>query len=429
MKWRRPFRMTIRQHPLFTLIMCAAMGVAAQDAGAADVHARLQLQQQQDATASNSLAAQQGLSHSSTSSAELRMMVQQHWGQWEGNLHYLADWQHGSGVTLDRQLADAGVTDPTEALAQSDWWRLDPSGINGNRTRSHLRADRMWLGYTGQHLVFRVGRQALTWGSGQVFHPMDLFDPFAPTATDTEYKRGADMLYGQWLFDDGSDVQGIVVPRRSPADGTLHPQSSSAALHWHRAGYPMQSNWLLARDYGDTVLGANLSGPAGDATWSLEAVSTLKDRGGVAVSLDAVISNAFTLWHRNANGFIEYYRNGFGLSGHDYAVSDIPQDLQLRLNRGQVFNTGIDYLAVGGTLEWTPLFQVAPNVIVNVRDHSALAVLTMTDSLRENTDLVVGGQVPMGPQGTEFGGLETSAASGVYLAPSREVYLRLNQYF
>jgi len=37
----------------------------------------------------------------------------------------------------------------------------------------------------------------LSWGNGLVFSPMDIVNPFDPTAVDTEYKAGDDMLYGQ----------------------------------------------------------------------------------------------------------------------------------------------------------------------------------------------------------------------------------------
>lgn len=425
----RPGKRTV-----LALSVAVALTTTSSHSLAATFNARLQLQQQQDAWGAESLASQLGYPSTGNTRAEARLMTQDSWGRWQGTLHCLADWQHGSGVALNNQLSDAGISDVADTLDNTDWWHLSHRNVDGTRTRGEQRLDRLWLGYTGQQLVFRFGRQALTWGSGQVFHPMDIFDPFSPTTTDTDYKRGTDMVYGQWLFDDGSDVQGILVPRRAAGNEQAIEQRSSAAVHWHRVGERVQSNALLAQDYGDTVLGASLSGPVGGATWSLEAVPTVEHReaerhGRVAVSFDAVLSNAFMLRSRNATGFVEYYRNGFGVSGRGYTLRDLPVDLQWRLDRGQVFNTGRNYLAVGGTLEWTPLVEIAPTIITNLRDRSAMALVTVTDSLRQNTDLILGVQVPVGPSGSEFGGLETAPGSGVYAAPARELNLRLNQYF
>ena len=71
-----------------------------------------------------------------------------------------------------------------------------------------VRVDRLSAGYTGENGVLRMGRQAVTWGNGLIFNTvMDIFNPFDPTAIDKEYKSGDDMLYGQYLRDDGDHIQ------------------------------------------------------------------------------------------------------------------------------------------------------------------------------------------------------------------------------
>ena len=36
--------------------------------------------------------------------------------------------------------------------------------------------------------VVCVGRQAVTWGNGLIFNPMDLFNPFSPVDIERDYK-------------------------------------------------------------------------------------------------------------------------------------------------------------------------------------------------------------------------------------------------
>ena len=60
----------------------------------------------------------------------------------------------------------------------------------------------------------KFGRQAITWGNGLFYAPMDLVNPFDPATIDTEYKAGDDMLYLQYLQDNGNDLQAAVVVRR-----------------------------------------------------------------------------------------------------------------------------------------------------------------------------------------------------------------------
>ena len=398
-------------------------------AAGASLRGRLQAQQQWQETDAQSLEAREGVRDPALTSGDLRLMGAFDQGPFRIEVHDQLYVQHGSSVTLDRRLARAGIADPTANLRGSNLWDLDQPWVSGTRTLSGQRLDRLWAGYSGRHAVVRLGRQALTWGGGQLFHPMDLIDPFPPTATDTEYKPGADMLYGQWLFDNGSDIQAVTLPRRDPVSRDLQGGRGVSALYWHCAGYPLQANLLLAHDQGDTVLGFNLTGSAGGASWSASLIPTLERSGQTRLSLDANISEGFRLWHRDATGFLEYYRNGFGLGGRGYSLAELPSDLRTRLDRGQLFTTGIDYLAAGGSWALTPLWQLAPAWILNLQDQSSLVMLKVTDSLARNTDLVLGLQQPFGPHGTEFGGLDLSPGANAYVETPARIYLRLNQYF
>ena len=110
---------------------------------------------------------------------------------------------------------------------------------------------------------------------------MDLFDPFSPTATDTEYKPGTDMLYVQRLFADGSDLQLAIAPRPPRSGAAPTADASTAALHLHAALLGHQTTWLLARDHGDLVGALGVNGDLGGATWNLEVVPIVRDRQGV----------------------------------------------------------------------------------------------------------------------------------------------------
>ena len=62
------------------------------------------------------------------------------------------------------------------------------------------RLDRLYIDVTTTSAVARIGRQAISWGNGLIYTPMDFFNPFDPAAVDKEYKTGDDMLYGQSLI-------------------------------------------------------------------------------------------------------------------------------------------------------------------------------------------------------------------------------------
>ena len=71
------------------------------------------------------------------------------------------------------------------------------------------RLDRFAIDYTGTQTVARAGRQAVSWGNGLIYTPMDFFNPFDPATVDKEYKTGDDMLYGQYLRNNGDDLQAV----------------------------------------------------------------------------------------------------------------------------------------------------------------------------------------------------------------------------
>jgi hypothetical protein len=352
----------------------------------------------------------------------LRFTWEPTWGAWSLQAHYLVQPENGPAVDLVRAETGLISVPPPTLLNLTDTFE------NGSWLASQ-RIDRLALTYTTSDLVVRVGRQALTWGSGLVFRPMDLFDPFGPTATDTEYKPGVDMLYVQRLFADGSDLQFILAPRPARFGGPIEVDQSSIALHYHATVLGHQATFLVARDHGDVVAAAGVNGGLGGGTWNVEVVPTALRGGGVRVSVLANYSDAVTLFGRNTTVFAEYYRNGFGVPDQPFNLADLPPALTDRLARGQVFTTRRDYLAGGLTLEATPLLTLSPTLIVDLNDGSALALLAATYSLADNVSLVAGAQAPIGPARSEFGGLPLSASSPVLLAPPGQLYVQLRRYF
>jgi hypothetical protein len=411
-----------------TLIALAALAFAARPALALDdLHGRVQIENAWSVSRHQSLAAALGERVADDGLANFRLTWEPKRGPWSLAVHYVLDADAGGAARLARRQTAMGLApDAPDAHAVLD---LTDTLVDRGSVRLTQRLDRLSVGYSGDRFVVRLGRQTLTWGPGLVFHPMDLFAPFAPQATDTEYKAGVDMAYGQWLFDDGSDLQLVVVPRRPAPGRGLAERESSAALHYQKAVGAFQTTWLVARDHGDVVVGAAVGGALGGATWNIEAIPTFERGGPVRTSVLANISGATVVRGRDVTLFAEYFHNGFGVDGRGYALSDLPADLRARLDRGQLFDTGLDYLSVGATVTWTPLLRISPSLIANLRDHSAFALAHADYSLGDNLELTLGGQLPIGSSGSEFGGLAISGGAQVFAAPAAQLYVRLRRYF
>ncbi len=401
----------------------ALLALAAPAQADNDVHGRIQLQDVGAFSRSDSLAAALGVENSNDALGDFRLTWEPTWDHWSLAVHYLVDVDYGDTVRLRR--AETGLL----PAPPSTWFNLTETFDNHAQFYGAQTIDRLSVAYTTDDFVVRIGRQALTWGSGLVFRPMDLFDPFSPIATDTEFKPGTDMIYTQWLFHDGSDLQVIAVPRPAVSGAQPSSNASSFAAHYHGTFLGHGTTFLLARDHGDWVVGAGVNGALGGATWNVELVPTFLNAGPTRISALANISDAVTLFDRNATVFAEYFHNGFGVDNGNFTFATLPPDLVDRLSRGQVFNLRRDYLAGGLTLEVNPLLSVSPSVIADLNSPSLYAIFAATYSVEDNLTLIAGIQAPLGPSGSEFGGVRLSPGSQTFVGAPAQVYLQLRRYF
>ena len=133
----------------------------------------------------------------------------------------------------------------------------------------------------------------------------------------------------------------------------------------------------------------------------------------------------------NLTGIIEFFYNGFGLSGQKNTVQHVnsEQPLYSLLLRGELYTTGRYYLAGSVLLEVTPLLQLNPVLFINLGDGSGMLQFIGSYSLAQNLDLLAGFSLPAGPDGSEFGGLDTTAPDDGLLTPPNTLFARLAWYF
>ena len=170
---------------------------------------------------------------------------------------------------------------------------------------------------------------------------MDLVNPFDPAAVDKEYKAGDDMLYGQYLRDNGADVQGAYVLRRNLLSGDVEADEATAAVKYHGFAGAGEFDLLVAQHYGDTVVGIGASRGIGGAQWSADLVVTETDLDTYA-QLATNLSYSWNRFGKNMTGAVEYHYNGFGQNDGRYDPLSLASnpDLLLKLSRGEMFTLG-----------------------------------------------------------------------------------------
>ncbi|MFT5879423.1 MAG: hypothetical protein ACI86X_000526 [Moritella sp.] len=308
------------------------------------------------------------------------------------------------------------------------------------------RLDRAVISYVKDALVVKLGRQAISWGNGLIYAPMDLFNPFSPSSIDKEYKTGDDMLYAQYLTDSGNDLQLVWVARRDER-GNVDGEVDSVAVKYHLFSDNLEWDILLADHYQDHVFGLGNITNIGGAVWRSDLVYT---RTGCYAdanrnigsdydsnSVWSFVSNWSYSWmlaDKNASALIEYHYNGFGQSNGDYSLSGLENNpaLLARLARGELYTLGQHYLAGSVTVEISPLWLIIPNVFTNLSDHSGLIQLLSQHDLQQDLQLIVALNIPMGAKGSEFGGIpivNPMTFNPSYLEPEYSVFAQLAWYF
>jgi hypothetical protein len=224
-------------------------------------------------------------------------------------------------------------------------------------------------------------------------------------------------------------VQVAYVARRNLQTGDVDADEATAAVKYHGFAGESEYDLLLARSYGDPVIGLGTSRGIGGAVWSADLVTTDTDRD-TYVQLVTNLMYSWTWADKNMSGAIEYYFNGFGQKDGQYDPLSLASnpDLLVRLSRGELFALGRHYVSGNVMIEMTPLWSVTPTVFVNVADPSALLQVVTSYSLSDNMTLLGSINVPIGPDGSEFGGIE-SGLPGRYLSRGAGLFAQIAWYF
>jgi hypothetical protein len=369
-------------------------------------------------------------SSSVDSSIDGRLVVDLQHGRWSLDVDYQLIGLYADSLEFTRELpAELGPLFPRLPDDHTRLFDLTHTFTDSGKTAALHRLDRLSVGYTSNRVVVKFGRQAITWGNGLIFSVMDIFNPFDPAAVDKEYKTGDDLLYGQYLFSNGDDAQTVMVFRRDPVTGDVEADQRSLALKYHHMASLSEYDALVARHFGDGLVAFAMNRSIGGAVWRGDAVLTFTDHDTV-LSLVTSLSYAWVWGGRNFSGAAEYYANGYGQSDGCYSFTCLTEnpDLIARISRGELFNLGRHYLGLSATVEVTPLFLVTPNAFVNLTDPSALIQVVFKNDLRENLLLWSAVNLPVGANGTEFGGGATEVP-GVYLSSGPGISMQLVWYW
>jgi hypothetical protein len=290
------------------------------------------------------------------------------------------------------------------------------------------RLDRLVLTFKPDWGIVRLGRQAVTWGNGLLFNPMDLFNPFAPTDIERDYKVGDDLLSVQTPIGETANLQVLLVPRRNPDSGDIEGDHSSLAGKFHFATGTLETDLMAAIHYEDLVFGVGNVGYLGDAAWRIDVTWTIQEKGerNNYLSLVANIDYSWVWAGKNYYGLLEYFFNGLG--DDDYSENVLDPDFSERFDRGELFTLGRNYLSGTIQVELHPLVNFYVTLINNLEDPSGILQPRLTWSALDDLQITLGGSVYYGGSESEFGGFTIPGTAFKQKAPQR-AFLWMTYYF
>ncbi len=205
----------------------------------------------------------------------VRLMFEDTQATSEWSVHLRTVRQHLSGY-------------PVAEIHSSDLFRYSDMGFSlldernaDNVTTIDGDYDRVVYRQRFDRYTVGLGRQAIDWGSGRFWQPLNVFGTFAPTDLDTDYKPGIDAITVEAYPTAFSSLTGVYVlgPKSDPQI------EDSGALHYRgQVGELSELSLVAGRVVGNRLIGAAFESSLAGMGWRME---------GLYYTLDETDEKAF----------------------------------------------------------------------------------------------------------------------------------------
>lgn len=291
------------------------------------------------------------------------------------------------------------------------------------------RLDRLNATYSANGLSLCMGRQAMTWGRGMIFNPVDMFNPFSPTSLIRDYKTGDDMVIVNFPASERGDVQMLWVPRRNTETGDVSLNESSLASRLQLGLEGVDLDIMALRHRGDSVMALGGVGYVGESALRADIMINLAEsdpeRWGF-VSGVINMDRSWTWFDRNFYGLLEFYANGAGSRDYMDAIKD--PWLFSRIKSGEIHLLGRSYLGGSLQVELHPLLNMSMTGMFNIEDKSCFFQPQLAMDASSSLKINIAADLPGGKRDTEFGGIPVPGTVS-YISPPIRIYTWITYWF
>ena len=243
----------------------------------------------------------------------------------------------------------------------------------------------LWQGFKSGSVV--IGRQRISWGTGRVWNPMDLFNPINPASYYKIEKDGADAVSAKYAFGNFTDLNVVFNPQEK-----IKNSNYAFRFRTNYAEYDMavMGGYFDRRIVGGLDFAGNLfnAGVRGEGIISVNKDSTEDNFVKFILGID----NQFT---PELYALAEYHYNGEGKTDRGNYDFD-------RLAKGEIQNLSRNYICVSAMYQLNALTSITLTDISNFNDGSGFVNAVISFAAKEFLTLSLGSQITYGSPYSEY---------------------------
>ena len=293
--------------------------------------------------------------------------------------------QYDNEVLLGNYL-DTAQFAQIKTAKPATYWDLEDAYLDRGAVAARHRLYRAFVSFNTAAADLRFGRLRIAWGSGRLWNPTDLLNPYNPVQLEREERPGVDAVLLEANLGALSRLSVVYAPPIEPARG-------STALRFSGNFSGTDVALLAGEFHGDRVAGLDLIGRFGDAGIYAEMARTRPESGDGYVVAVAGAEYAFA---NTLTVGVELYYNGQGTT--DRARYDFT-----RVFAGEIQNVARHYAGARLKYEFTPLLRTENYLIINHDDGSRFFAPSLVYSFATNWDWAAGVQFFTGAGDSEYG--------------------------
>lgn len=307
------------------------------------------------------------------------------WSDARINIEYEMDALFGKNINN----SGLGATEQNRQLVNMKWNISSGSG----HLLSHY-IDRLYFrqGFDWGNII--AGRQRISWGTGRVWNPTDLFNPINPANFSKIEKDGADALSLTYYLGDFTDFNLVYNPQDKfrENNAAFRFRTNYATYDLAVIGGYFDRRYVAGFDFAGNLWVAGIRG---------EGIISMNknDLSDNYTKLVLGIDNQFT---PKLYAMIEYQFNGEGVT------DKYSYDLK-RLVNGKIINLNRNYLFISSNYLFTPLLTGTISNNLDINDGSGFVSLSLSYSVTANSSLTFGNLITYGKEFTEYSYYQNSA--------------------